>query len=114
MNIQQNGNKVKHTPGPWVVYKDINPLFKGVVAIIEHSPERFLCVGSDDDRATRPEEYEPSARLIAAAPDLLEALGAAAATLEFWASMGVNVDTTWNARAKVNAAIAKAIGEDNG
>jgi hypothetical protein len=66
--------KAKHTPGPWKVVRDGNPLSAGIVAVIEHS-ERFLAV--EEDHFGRPwcapDTWEANARLIAAAPDLLEA-----------------------------------------
>jgi hypothetical protein len=65
----------KHTPGPWKVVRDGNPLSAGIVAVIEHS-ERFLAVEEDHFGGPwcAPDTWEANARLIAAAPDLLEAL----------------------------------------
>ena len=59
----------KHTPGPWVVWRDYN------VINIEH---RLVaaCGGSTDSRNQERAHNEniANARLIAAAPDMLEAL----------------------------------------
>jgi hypothetical protein len=93
-------NKIKttkHTPGPWVVYDDSNDgktnrmeiAARGkTVARIYHSV---------------PEEDWPNACLIAAAPDLLEALVEASVALR----IGHNSLT---ALEKASAAIAKATG----
>ena len=66
----------KHTPGPWKVVENGNPLSSGIVAIIQHSPERLLTVEEDHFGGPwcAPDTWEANGRLIAAAPDLLEAL----------------------------------------
>jgi hypothetical protein len=66
----------KHTPGPWKVVRDGNPLSAGIVAVIEHSPDRHIAVEEDHFGGPwcAPDTWEANARLIAAAPELLEAL----------------------------------------
>lgn len=76
---QDNGNHAAHTPGPWRVY---------------HAPYNQLSVGTDVEDITGPDfeicrfgdtndsEDEANARLIAAAPELLEALEGAVPFLE--------------------------------
>ena len=65
---------VKHTPGPWTVTAD------GAGWYIECAPERGHSVAyimaeiGEEDPDTSDDEKEANARLIAAAPDLLEAL----------------------------------------
>ena len=69
-----------HTPGPWQVYKGpmnmdggLNPFFRGIVALLKHSGEDDdVCVILD--RNEEAHDYEANARLIAAAPELIEAL----------------------------------------
>jgi hypothetical protein len=61
----------KHTPGPWVVYDDSN----------DDKTSRIEIVATGKTVAriyhSVPKEDLPNARLIAAAPDLLDALGTA-------------------------------------
>lgn len=72
--------QAKHTPAPWVVYKGamnmdggLNPFFRGIVALLKHSGEDDdVCVILDRNESAH--DYEANACLIAAAPDLLEAL----------------------------------------
>lgn len=88
--------KSKHTPGPWgiddynrVVAEDGNPIVVNGLAIpLVNTPES-----------------KANARLIAAAPELLEALMLADAALS-GANMNMNV-----VQRKVQGAIAKAKGE---
>jgi len=84
----------QHTPGPWVVYDDSND---GKTNRIE-----IAALGKTVARIYHsvPEEDLPNARLIAAAPDLLEAL------LELDAKPEHTI--SW---LKARAAIAKATGE---
>lgn len=68
--------KAKHTPGPWTLTAD------GAGWYIECSPERGHSVAyiraeiGEEDPDTSDDEKEANARLIAAAPELLEALQA--------------------------------------
>ena len=66
--------KAKHTPGPWTLTAD------GAGWYIECSPERGHSVAyiraeiGEEDPDTSDDEKEADARLIAAAPELLDAL----------------------------------------
>lgn len=71
-----------HTPGPWQAYigpvnmnGGLNPFFRGTVAVLKHSGEDDdVVVITDTNRPAH--DYEANARLIAAAPEMLEALQA--------------------------------------
>jgi len=91
--------KTKHTPGPWrVAYLDRN---RQSVVMSEHI-EIATCwhhsVGSIE------KEMHANARLIAAAPDLLEALNAVEGAYQCGADLNTVMD-------QVKSAIAKANGE---
>lgn len=62
----------KHTPGPWKFTEVLNnPLYSNLVCYTEWSPDRKSSVVAPTRTAG---SHEANARLIAAAPDLLEAL----------------------------------------
>jgi hypothetical protein len=67
----------EHTPGPWkAVSAEVSPMYRGIVAIVKHSPDSFLGVVAERG-VTQAHEWEANARLIAAAPLLAQsALGA--------------------------------------
>lgn len=100
-------SEFKGTPGPWLnagrsagshIHAD-----KGEVAWLRSY------IGIDDDK-----EIEANARLIAAAPELLEALIAAKKVCDVAAQMTgcrSDDDFVWGAQKKIDAAIAKALGE---
>lgn len=94
----------KHTPGPWWLQAD------GVGWYVECTPERGHSVAyvraevEEDDPDTPDAEKEANARLIAAAPDLLDALK------ELLDQDEHGEDEIW-VRNKARAAIAKATGE---
>ena len=103
----------KHTPGPWSIFTDEKHKHN---AGIEADGFSIICIGYPDEtlamdvsgvHGRTEEETQANARLIAAAPDLLEALEAI---------MGSDV-FEWNGSAafwlqdKVRASIAKAKGE---
>jgi hypothetical protein len=90
-------SEAKYTPGPWQQWK-------GQVFI--QNPSRMICDVSGDSIAWPliPEEVIPNARLIAAAPELLEALERVCAS---WEAKGVGMT---DALAMARAAIAKAKG----
>jgi hypothetical protein len=94
----------QHTPGPWVAYDDSN----------DGKTNRFEIAARGKTVAyiyhSVPEEDLPNAFLIAAAPDLLEALQSL-----------IDMDVAYQRGPKVEdavevakAAIAKATGEKNG
>ena len=91
----------KHTPGPWeAVYNDHYwdiKLEGSYERIGDTCTSQFLSSGDNE---------EANARLIAAAPELLEALG----TLERLAGTGMTQDEP--ARVAARAAIRKALGEE--
>jgi len=91
----------EHTPGPWVVHPtSIHPAVRSI-GTAEAGPRRICTVGSTNGNPT---DWH-NARLIAAAPDLLEALNTLPQSL---ASTDEDLDK-WVAKAR--AAIAKATGE---
>ena len=71
-----------HTPGPWEAVNESDPrgqpsvMYRGLVCILSHSPAGRLSVVTDG-RSCAPDEWAANAALIAAAPELLEALWAA-------------------------------------
>ena len=87
----------QHTPGPWKFYDDSND---GKTNRIE-----IVAIGKTVARIYHsvPAEDLPNARLIAAAPDLLEALKDALCVLECCGK-------DYPAASKAQAAIAKATG----
>ena len=70
---------MSHTPGPWEAILDNDPrgqpspMYRGLVALVERSPERTLGVVAKNHDVTK-DNWAANAKLIAAAPDLLEAL----------------------------------------
>jgi len=58
---------MKHTPGPWIVSLWENEIF--VRALDDENECADICTMTDDE-----EDMQANARLIAAAPELLEAL----------------------------------------
>lgn len=99
---------VQHTPGPWE-WDDMRTKLVGhkgakVLQDGEGMWDLCSCVAVVDDK---PERARSNARLIAAAPDLLEALKLADAMLS-GANMNANV-----VEQKVRAAIAKATGGES-
>jgi hypothetical protein len=68
----------QHTPGPWI--KNVVPTSAGSAITIQSADHRIAIIYVDgirkgiDDELPRSIENRANARLIAAAPDLLEAL----------------------------------------
>lgn len=104
----------KHTPGPWVVNREkyahiTNTMFAGIVADICYvAGEEPLFVCTPTDWIVTADERLPNARLIAAAPDLLEALQDVLAWIDEIGAEAKRRDTERLAPAR--AAIAKAEG----
>ena len=91
----------KHTPGPWVVHPtSIHPAVRSI-GTAEAGPRRICTVGSTNGNPT---DWH-NARLIAAAPELLEVLQ----ELMVAADRVSGGPVTWLGKAR--AAIAKATGE---
>ena len=89
----------KHTPGPWVVYDDSNDGKTNRIEIAARGKTVARIYHSV------PAEDLPNARLIAAAPDLLEALKDTLQLLEVYCE-----DFEEATRKQARAAIAKAEG----
>lgn len=101
----------EHTPAPWKVFMPSDPKYEPIsveahnVEVSEgHTEDRTICSLPDTD----PESL-PDARLIAAAPELLEA----AERLEraVWDEFGPIADNVHEAAEDLRFAIAKARGE---
>ena len=63
--------KIKHTPGPWKVNKKVKTSIEQEKA---GQGMNIICECQDPDGERTTEEDKANARLIAAAPDMLEAL----------------------------------------
>ena len=88
----------QHTPGPWWVEKD---------GSAEHRNEANVINGADGTMIVYGQVNDADARLIAAAPDLLEALKTLTAYLGKTATHTSDLEAVWDAE-KV---IRKATGE---
>ena len=99
---------LKHTPAPWVIDEESIDLFE-----FELETHRIwinahgMHIGYVD--GPRTEERKANARLIAAAPDLLDALLAVRA----WDVSNLALDIPLEVRQQIQAAIVKATGELN-
>ena len=90
----------KHTPGPWEAQRDPNAIMADDWCIGAQGQIDMVAVCSERD-----------ARLISAAPDLLEALKDLFGADMVYCMMGDGKDDQIEAIAKARAAIAKATGE---
>lgn len=105
-----------HTPGPWVAQRDWESVFNPDPEELEFYMKRPITairsLTADKDVALCHDlfEFNPDdARLMAAAPDLLEALEKLASTLD---SLSLSDEEAWTSDLVVaRAAIAKAKGE---
>lgn len=88
----------KHTPGPWTAERTPASAYWDWTVIAPSGKGRVMQIGIDTDNT------EADARLIAAAPDLLEALQAIVARVNGGSSYRMGADVDGLAR----AAIAKA------
>ena len=95
--------ETKHTPGPWIL-KYVAHSKRGAVRIVDKATHGRIC---EVQAARQDMEGAPNARLIAAAPELLEALQeiVAAADGEGWSQLDAGFT-------KARAAVAKALGND--
>lgn len=97
----------KHTPGPW--FETVVPTSAGSAINIHSADHRIAIIYVDgirkgiDDELPRSIENRANARLIAAAPELLEAL-------QDLCSFDLLTQEKWD---KARAAIAKATGENH-
>ena len=107
---------MKHTPGPWTLDEDTyTVLGDGRNVTRVHTVDDFICDGDDAEVA---EECAANAALIAAAPDLYEALAVLHTLLDFddevAAGVGIvteNPDRINHAFKVARAALRKARGE---
>ena len=97
----------KHTPGPWEIKRHYDPGYKFISAPKHSGLAQVVWCMEDEDRSP---ECEANAHLIAAAPELLEALEKVDS---YWSSPGEDDWVThYNTVLQpVRAAIAKAKGE---
>jgi len=103
-----------HTPGPWAV-RSIDHSLRGKIFFVTGVNERNTRIviadcGIDRETADNRAECEANARLIAAAPELLEALKGTVAMLELLNATGSN-DPIEARVFKARAAIARATGQ---
>lgn len=103
--------QAKHTPGPWSAVSYVN----GKIALEDDQGLGTIALVDTVHTIKDPREQEANARLIASAPELLEALELAAQALQscyevdsYPANGGTEQD---KALATARAAIAKAKGE---
>lgn len=101
--------KAQHTPGPWDVYDGPNDKKELTVNYIDKSGQ-IIMVADCNSAYAPPKERDANARLIAAAPELLEACKA-------FLDMEIEIDMEYHKAFKVvidkvTAAIAKAEGRD--
>ena len=107
---------IKQTAGPWVLGESSGGRHFRAVNATDHSElATVVWVMEDDDmEGAQSPECEANARLICAAPDLLEALADAVIDFDNWAAHEDNHPhehlVAWAEKAR--AAIAKAKGEE--
>lgn len=94
----------KHTPGPWSLWKDVCHGEHGMITDDAHARH----IAQIKDGAP---EIEANARLIAAAPELLEAMQTYIAALDGWENTNKAERRVKTAEAGMRAAIGKATGE---
>lgn len=99
---QAKRENAAHTPGPWVaVGCQVEVLSDSIPDICNANPETFGQHGrSDNERCA-------NARLIAAAPDMLQVLQELEESSEYWSEYFVPLGIV----ERINAAIKKATGE---
>lgn len=103
--------ETKHTPGPWKIAGETADKQSFVYALNESGTNQFwfdIQPGrTDDNQRTSDAELAANARLIAAAPELLEALCEATA----WLHAHKHTLCAQSICDQVDAAIAKATGQ---
>lgn len=98
--------KTKHTPGPWTVESG---------SVFGHAGSARVALADRKEGLIRPVERDANVRLIAAAPDLLEACGQALKTIKTLKTFcDVSLTTVRAAEAEIiiEAAISKAEGQE--
>lgn len=106
MNTNEGKTEGKHTPGPWHVHAvDESPWY-----VIEAN-NGFVAQCDDDGCLITKQDATHNARLIAAAPDLLEALGAFVEQATKVEGFPASYEPYSGALVLARAAIAKAKGE---
>ena len=99
------------TKGPWLFSSNPkdqpSPLYAGIVAMIEHSPDGVKCVHAESGYVAK-QQWAANGHQLAAAPDLYEALAEMLAAVELEGADGVRF---FGARNSGLAALAKARGE---
>ena len=98
----------KHTPGPWIVQESGFRASEFVITTQQRQDESLvpICEMDVDFDGRIGIEQKANARLIAAAPDLLEALKACDEAMSYMSEYDIPITLP----AQVKAAIAKAIG----
>lgn len=96
-------DKAKHTPGPWIIEATPRSIAEDYVIRTEHSVVAAILPLYNED------ETDANARLIAAAPELLEAAKEAREALQPFLTEEPAAE--WTAARMLDAAIAKATGE---
>jgi hypothetical protein len=90
-------NDTKHTPGPWESFG----------AAVHAENGREIIFGQHNTRSGSAEERDANAELIAAAPEMYEALGYARRLLESYDPLGA---AEYSVLENIRAALAKAEG----
>lgn len=104
----QDGPATRYTPGPWMVddeQEDANRLY------VRHVDSGRICQCFANCLVTTDAELAANARLIAAAPELLEALQSIEHALRMGFSAATVLDENSPIRDGIRAAIAKAVGD---
>ena len=117
-------SEMKHTPGPWSVGREYGHYVHPKIAImrevsyVDGVPPTVYHLAdvhhpSSDPGTVGAEQRAANARLIAAAPELLEACESALLFLDYMAEQSVAAGLARDEQRKLRAAIAKAKGSTN-
>lgn len=96
--------KTQHTPGPWVVQPNNGP--HAIYAPNDGTDHPFVCQVYFDSRANEEtkQKQEANAKLISAAPELLEALATIESVLTGWNRDGTYTNLIEHAKTAMNKA----------
>ena len=97
-----------HTPGPWQNGTDD---LEGVVSLGARDDGNVVCLPPSDMMELSLSRWDANARLIASAPDLLEALISTRDSLQAMADEGIIAQGSWPT---IDAAIRKATAPETG